>query len=41
MWRASPFSTPSTVYAMKKNVDFKPTQEIVHDLVLVKDVTVK
>lgn len=29
------------VYAMKKNIDFKPTQKIVHDLVLVKDVTIR
>ncbi len=29
------------VYAMKKNIDFTPTQKIVHDLVLVKDVTIR
>jgi peptide/nickel transport system substrate-binding protein len=28
-------------YAMKKNIDFTPTRGILHDLVLVKDVTVK
>jgi hypothetical protein len=29
------------VYAMKKNIDFNPTRKIVHDLVLVKDVTIR
>lgn len=28
-------------YAMKKNIDFTPTKGILHDLVLVKDVTVR
>jgi peptide/nickel transport system substrate-binding protein len=30
-----------TVYAMKKNIDFTPTQKIEFDLVLVKDVTIR
>lgn len=28
------------VYAMKKNIDFKPTQKNLHELILVKDVTI-
>jgi peptide/nickel transport system substrate-binding protein len=29
------------VFALKKNVDFKPTQKNLHDLILVKDITLK
>lgn len=36
-----PVFNPVSVYAMKKNIDFKPTQEHVHDLVLIKDVTIR
>ncbi len=28
-------------FGMKKNIDFKPTQRIIQDLILVKDVTMK
>jgi peptide/nickel transport system substrate-binding protein len=36
-----PVYNPVYVYGMKKNIDFKPTLGIVHNLVLIKDVTVK
>jgi peptide/nickel transport system substrate-binding protein len=36
-----PIYNPVYVYGMKKNIDFKPTTGIVHNLVLIKDVTVK
>jgi ABC-type transport system substrate-binding protein len=29
------------VYAMKQNIDFKPTQKIIQDLILVKDITIR
>ena len=29
------------VYAMKKNIDLTPTQKVPHDLVLVKDITMR
>jgi peptide/nickel transport system substrate-binding protein len=29
------------VYAMKKNIDFKPTRKHPHDLILVKDITIR
>jgi peptide/nickel transport system substrate-binding protein len=36
-----PIFNPVSVYAMKRNIDFTPTQGIVHNLVLLKDVAVK
>jgi peptide/nickel transport system substrate-binding protein len=36
-----PIFTMVAVYAMKANIDFKPTQKHHHDLLLVKDVTIK
>jgi peptide/nickel transport system substrate-binding protein len=36
-----PLYNPVYVYAMKKNIDFVPTIGIVHNLVLLKDVTLK
>jgi ABC-type transport system substrate-binding protein len=36
-----PIYNTVSVYVMKKNVDFKPTLRHTHDLVLVKDITVR
>ena len=36
-----PIFSPVFVYAMQKNVDFKPTQKNAQDLVLVKDITLR
>jgi peptide/nickel transport system substrate-binding protein len=38
---AIPIFSPVFVYAMKKNIDFKPTQKHAQDLVLVKDIAFK
>jgi hypothetical protein len=36
-----PIFNTVAVYGMKSNIDFKPTQKLNMDLVLIKDVTVK
>ena len=38
---AFPIFNTVTVYAMKKNIEFTPTEQIQFDLVLVKDVTIR
>jgi peptide/nickel transport system substrate-binding protein len=36
-----PIYNTVVIYAMKKNIDFKPTQRYTHDLMLIKDITVE